>query len=155
MKTYFIIAIAIVLASLSVLALTDDNSEKREGQSYFLTPEGKLQQQEGQFIDTEFQQYKVDGLILFKGTCRWNANADTERKPAIVPVRLFRQDAKNKRLIPLAVYYTEEDGTFYLVAKDDGSDYMIGSVTNQAVNMPAKVKQFFDKFDKQKEESKR
>ena len=64
-------------------------------------------------------------------------------------MRLFRQDAKNKRLIPLAVYYTEDDGKFYLVAKADGSEYMIGPVTNQAVNMPEKVKQFFAKLDKQ------
>ena len=119
-----------------------------------MTPDGKMQQQEGNFIDTEFQQYKVDGLILFKGSCRWNVNANQECKSAIVPVRLFRQDAKDKRLIPLAVYYTEEDGKFYLVAKDDGSEYMIGPVTNQAANMPAKVKQFFDKLDKQKKKSK-
>lgn len=40
MKTYFIIALAIMLASLSVLALTDDNSEKTESQSYiFYAPQ--------------------------------------------------------------------------------------------------------------------
>ena len=154
MKTYFIIAIALVLTSLSVLAVTNTKSEKTESQSYIMTPEGKIQPQEGKFIDTEFQQYKVDGLTLFKGNCKWNVNADKECNSAIVPVRLFRQDAKNKRLIPLAVYYTEDDGKFYLVAKADGSEYMIGPVTNQAVNMPEKVKQFFAKLDKQKEKSK-
>ena len=154
MKTYFIIAIAIVLTSLSVLAVTNNKSEKTESRSYIITPEGKIQQQEGKFIDTEFQQYKVDGLTLFRGSCQWNETTEAESKPAIVPVRLFRKDTKNKRLIPLAVYYTEGDGKFYLVAKANGSEYMIGPVTNQATNMPAKVKQFFDKLDKQKEKSK-
>jgi len=105
-----------MLASLSVLALTDDNSEKTDSQSYIITQEGKLQQQEGQFIDTEFQQYKVDGLTLFKGSCKWNVNADKECNSAIVPARLFRQDAKNKRLIPLAVYYRKM-ASFILLQK--------------------------------------
>jgi hypothetical protein len=137
-----------------VWALTNSKTEKPEGQGYLITPDGHFQQHSATFIAFEFQQYQVDGLLLFQGTCRWNEASDPERKPAIVPVRLFRNDPENQQLQPIALYYTEEDGKFYLVTKDDGREYSLGPVTNRAANMPEKVKQFFENLKKQQEQNK-
>ena len=136
-----LVSIGVVLISLSVWALTDE-----EDKSYIITPEGDIKQQSGKFIDTELQEYKIDGLIMFKGICRWKKDTGADGQPVICPVKLFRIDKANKKLKPLATYFTEADGKFYLVTKDDDADYMIGPVTSKAENMPQKVKEFFKKY---------
>lgn len=139
--------ISIVALSFSFLAVSHD--DKKSGRSYVLPPDGKLQEQSAQFIKLKFQKYKVDGLILFQGSCRWIEND----KPAIVPVKLFDKDEVNKKLMPRALYYTREDGKFYFATEDnDDIDYVIGPVTSQAKKMPAKVRKFFEEYEKEKQQ---
>lgn len=141
MKLLFV-TVGIVLISLSVWALTNDD----EGKSYILTPEGEFQQQAGKFIDVEMQSHKMNGLILFEGICKWKKGTGGDGQVVICPVKLFRMNKANKKLKLLATYFTEADGKFYLVTKDDDDDYMIGPVTSKAENMPKKVKEFFKKY---------
>lgn len=40
------------------------------------------------------------------------------------------------------------DGKFYFVTPDDGNDYTLGPIVNQAQNMPDKVRKFFKELEK-------
>ncbi len=136
--------ICFMFVCLVLLMLTNNQITS---QGHLITPDGEIQKQSEQFIDCKFQKRKTDGLLVFEGTCRWIENG----KPAIVPVRLYRKDYQNKKIRPLAVYYTEGDGKFYLATKDDDNDYALGPVASQAFNMPPRVKKFFDELKKKPE----
>lgn len=99
------------------------------------------------FIDTTLNEKELpdDELIMYSGLCTWSKGTEAEGEPVEVPVKAFQILKKKKQLRIIAVYYTRDDGKFYFVLPKE-ADYSLGPVTSKAVNMPPKVRKFFEEW---------
>lgn len=140
-----IVALLIVSLGLSVVIASKDSkvfefNEKRIEPKKYVG-----------FIDSTLDEKELDdGLMLYSGKCTWKEGTGADGEPVQVPVKAYLKLKKKKRLSPIAVYYTQEDGKYYFVLpKKD--DYSMGPVTSKALNMPPKVRKFFEEWYKKQD----
>lgn len=142
----------LVFALVSLQLLADKGSE-RTPKSFTQTQDGKLlpNQTKLKFIDLTIDEKKSgSSLWIISGKATWAKGTGAKGKPALVPINLYRPDHKRKAMKHVATYYTEDDGSYYFITRKIKGDYAIGPVSSRAVNMPGKVRAFFDEWERKR-----
>ncbi len=146
--------IKLLMAGLLVFALVSlqllaDKGRERTSKSFTQTPDGRFlpNQTKVKFINLTIDEKKSgSNLWIISGKATWAEGTGAKGKPALVPVNLYRPDHKRKTLKHVATYYTEDDGSYYFITRKIKGDYATGPVSSRAINMPGKVKAFFDEW---------
>jgi len=122
-----------------------EKRRRSEGtEPYNFRKNGKIEKEKHPgFVDVELEEKELDDeLVLYTGRCTWRKGTGAEGKPVQLPVKAFLIIKEEKRLRPIATYFTQDNGKFYFVLPKE-HDYSIGPVTSKALNMPKKVRKFF------------
>lgn len=146
---------AMLLMLLGATSLSGDNTP--QATPFLQSPDGKLREipkKQPQFIvvDDHSEKLKDFGLVLHIGVATWTEAAGNAGRPAAVPVSLVYAQPEDKLVVEVATYYTGEDGRYYFVAPDDGTEYMFLVRTERAENMPEKARRHFEELKRQEQE---